>query len=87
MTERDKSPERAASESEATSKTVFVVMRTEDYEGGHILNVYHQKERAERYAEKYVYQDNVTGHHPWVKVQGGWKNGCDRIEIEEWPVK
>lgn len=87
MAERDKSPERAVSESEATGKSVFVVMQTEDYEGGRILKIYRQKQDAKKYAEKYVNQYPPVSRHPWEKVKGGWKRGCNHIEIEEWPVK
>ncbi len=81
MSERDGSPEPTKPQ-----PTVWVVMRNEDYEGGCILHVLTSREKAVDWVEKYISDQPVAGH-VWMKHEGGWKLGCNSIDIEPWDVK
>lgn len=79
MSQRDESPARKV------TKSVFVVFKSESYEGGSILGVHESKESAIQYCEKVV-AEHQRSKRPWKRIVDTWTSGIDTIDIQEWEV-
>jgi hypothetical protein len=73
-------------ESPARQKVVHVVTMGEDYEGGKIFGIFNTLASARKHALEFIAKHRRS--EKWRDVgTNSWKNGCDNLEIEEWPVQ
>lgn len=61
---------------------IYIVIKSEDYEGGHVLEPFTTRIVAEQFVEKYI--QNTP--RPFTKDEATdcWVKGCDYITIEEY---
>jgi hypothetical protein len=63
--------------------TLFLVLRGEQYEGGHYQGVYSTEERARAKVMELISRSRVRPNDQWVeRGHNRWVKGCDYITIE-----